>query len=469
MSKNFTVEVDTLKSIIEEVAPFNSKSNCAQFDIGTKAPKENILVSTVTVVSGGNMLKKEFYANFEGAEAPICKFNVSLNTLISYLNVLLAYQEDICFDLSDTEVTLKAGEHAELSLPLITEAEPTFPISSANAYAIFQFNTAKFLEFARKGCFLYDEKDNRNIGDRFVFECSLASGKVTAYSTNNNAAARSFIECGMDTEGRPNYSTCPAFVLHKLKEKCKTLSGEAKKQLEEKIEAATASYMSSSGKDTSSIYALCKEENVDISEHSFSLLVSSFQLLKNVLKGTNFFRMIITDMHCILFTDTNSCAMFTLGSTTPSWYNSIFPNIDMLQPLTEVVVDKQTLLHGLSVFSVISGEGDSAPKLPAHVQIVGNNLILSAQKTKATAACVEMTGDHENLSIYVFPKLLQTVLNTLNNGNVYLGFKGPTSPIVVRNGALQDETNSTAIVLPVNPNTQTEKTKRETEAKDSEE
>lgn len=468
MSKKFTVEVDTLKSMVEEITPFNSKSNCAQFDIGTKEPKENILVSTVTIVNGGNMLKKEFHANFDGAKAPICKFNVLLNTLISYLNVLLAYQEDICFSLSDTEVTLKAGDHAELSLQLITDAEPAFPISSTNAYAIFQFNTANFLEFARKGCFLYDEKDHRNIGDRFVFACNLTVGKIAAYSTNDSAAARSFIECGMDATGRPNFSTCPAFVLYKLKEKCKTLSEETRKQLEEKIEAAATTYLNSSGKDASCIYALCKEENVDISEHSFSLLVSSFQLLKGVLKGTSFFRMILTDMHCILFTDTNSCAMFTLGSTTPSWYKSIFPSIDKLQPLTEVVVDKQTLLHGLSIFSVVT-DSDSTPKLPAHVQIVGNNLILSAQKTKATAACVEMVGDCENLSIYVFPKLLQTVLNTLNNGNVYLGFKGPSSPIVVRNGSLQDETNSTAIVLPVHMDTSTEETKKESEAEVSEE
>lgn len=450
MSKEFTIQVNTLKTVVEEVTPFNTKNNCAQFEIGIQPPKENLLVSTVTVVNGGNMLKKEFYVAFEGNEAPTCKFNVSLNTYISYINALLAYQEDIFFEVSDSDVILKAGEHAALSLPLIMEAEPIFQISSMNAYAIFQFNTANYLEFARKGCCLYDAKDNRNVCDRFLFSCDLTSGKMTAYSTNNNAAARAFIECGTNKEGRPNFSTCPAILLYELRRKCETLSGEEKQCLEDKIKAASDLYTNSSGKDPSSILTLSKEENISVSEYSFSLLVSSFQLMKGVLKGTNFFRMIVTDMHCILFTDTNTCAMFTLGSTAPCWPNSVFPSIDKMQPQSEIVVDKQTLLHGLSVFLIATEEEKSGPKEPAHVQIRNNSLTMSIRKTNIAAPCMELTGEHENMSIYIYPKLLQTVLNTLNNGNVYLGFQGSKAPIVVRNGALQEETNSIAIVLPVN-------------------
>ena len=200
-----------------------------------------------------------------------------------------------------------------------------------------------------------------------------------------------------------------------------------------------------SEKNLSPLLNLCKQEGINTSEYSFSLLYNSFDLMKKVVKNSTFFQVALTDTYCIVRTST-STAVFTLGSTVPTIYNVITGMVDK-KPLTETAIDTQAFMKGLSLMLLHSDISND--KKPVLLNASESGLFLNYGESRSKMEYVDKAGSINEMSIYMMATLLKKVVSNMNNGNLYLAFYGKEKPVLIRNGSINDENKNYVIVLPV--------------------
>lgn len=440
----FTIESSELKKLMETVAPFNNKKNTMQFVIGCKDAGDNKLPSICHLVNGGSMVRKGFFAkkveNQDAGTVPYCSFNVKAADLISFANALLSYEEDVEFSIEESILTLRAGVQAEVTLSLTDEVEPLLPYTPKDSVLAMVLETSKFLDFARKGCFLNDDSDSRNIGDRVVFKASVNEGcALSGFSTNLYAFATA--TWSLEEE---NMMFKPPLLLLGLRQKESSLTGTDKKSLEDKIRKAEEEYRESNYTKFDMLKALAEEEGIEQKMFDFSLLHGTFNLVKGIVKGTKNFQVGVTDTYLIVLTK-STVGVFTLGSTIPSVYNNLSA-FSGNEPVAKIVVDTQTVMKGLSLLSL----NVPTSEVPLHITLGDKEMTLQVGGNTVSVTYIEKAGKCQNLSRYVNADLLREVVSHMDNGNLYFSFcEDEKVPIVVKNASIDGVSDSLAYVFAV--------------------
>lgn len=444
--KNFKIPVTVLKDLVNRLAPFSNGKNAVSFVIGFMPGGDGKVPSTATIVDGGNQISVGITVLADDDEK--YAFAVKADEFLGIASALLAYDEVIEVNVSETTAMLRAGAHAELPLALLAEAEQPLPCDESKSFVALLLETGKFLSFARKGCYLFDSSDTRNIADRVVIKLDLTGdGEMTGFSTDTFAFATAKMSLEpTDKDKHPNgYRVLGYFYANELRKKAMSLPEEEQKVLMARIDEALAS----DDKTMTPLMNLCKEQGITIDKLDFSLLYNSFELLKKVIKGTTVFQLAVTDMHVIILTQ-NCTAAFTLGSTVPTIYDGLF-SILKQKPQAEVVIDTQALNNGLSLMLLNKAIRDM--KASVFVEASNDGLVLSHGGSKTKADYVAKAGAVGATDIHISAPLLKKVVSSMDNGNLYMAIYGPKNPIFVRNGALDTENHTCSCLLPVNPET----------------
>lgn len=438
----FKINTESMKSLIDELTPFSGGKTSVSITIGFQTGKDGRIPSTATIVNGGNMLVKGFFAL--GEDKTKCTVAFDAGEFIKLTSGLLAFNESIKFTVSESGVKLAAGEFASIQLPLLAENETPLPYDLSKTNVALLIDTNKFLSLAHKGCFLHDDNDQRNIADRIVIKLTLTGdGTMRGYSMDGHAFSTALISLKPKDVNKPSgYIIKPNWQISILKEMADKLPEKERDALNKRIQEAEEAL---ANKDSSLLLELCKKESVDTSEYKFSLLYSTFELMKKVVKGTTVFQIALTDTYCIVRTS-NTTAVFTLGSTVPTFYDTLVSYIER-KPLAEVVIDTQAFLKGLSL--MLLNPNINNKKEAILIKAESNSLILSYGESTAKAKYVEKSGAIGSTSLYMMATLLKKVVSNMDNGNLYLSFYDTKSPILIRNGTIKTESRDFVFVLPV--------------------
>lgn len=431
--KKITISAEELKAINNALALFSSSENSIQFEFGitdsSQAEHENEICSSATIVNGGMQLKKTFYVPMPSDFMPeelYATFFVKSNDFITYSNGLLSFNEEVCMEIGNN-LTMRVGDIAKKCLELIPEenADALLPEEYSKAFVACTLATDKFLAFARKGCYLFDDKDTRNTMDRV--KVSIEGTTITGYSTNGFIVATSRMN---DCKVKFLHENLAMFLLAKKRDGMPADKRDSfKSAVKEALEKNT-------------LLEFAENEGINCNAFEFSLLSASFHALKKVVAGTKMFQLVVTDNYCYVNTG-DMMAVFTLGSTVPTIYSSIsaWQGVDVS---ARVVVDGPSLLNGISLLTL-----DNDSKNPVHVSLQDGNLSLVKNDASVRCSLVESDGA-DNADIYINGSYLKQALSSLDNGNICLTFRTGRTPVELRNGALSDSSDALAFVLLVN-------------------
>lgn len=449
MSK-FILENKEAKKLIEDVSAFSTKKNALQFVIGYKDIEADKLYCMVSLSNGSSMVTKGFFAkkpaDFSATTVPYIQMNVKAESFISYLGALLSFDEDILFSVEGAELRLSVGTQASMVLSLVDEVEPRLPIEYAKSVLALQLKTNQFLAFARKGCFLSEPADAQGIADRIVFNVTRTTDTMytfEGFSTDKQAFSTAKLELAANCIGFQ-----PMLLVNKLLELSSKLEGTEKEVLDKELAEAVDELQTSKMVKSDKLNALAaKYDSIQRNKFSFSVLADSFTLIKSILKGTEAFRMAITDTYLILVTNSVT-SVFTLAASVPNYIS----NLDKWTagaPLAEVVVDADMLKKGLSLLSVT--EGSLSKNTPLHMVADADELRITLANNTVVAKYVDKAGAVGATNIYLNTGKLKGILDSLDNGNVYMAFRGEKLPLEVKNAAIDGQSNSFAILAPVAP------------------
>lgn len=447
MSNKFMIEVDVAKKLADDIKAFSTSKNAVRLKIGYKPAVGENIPSEAIVVDGGNMLEKGFYAKEVDGEVFNGSVNLKSAEFINNLLALIAYEENIVFTVEEASVIMEAGKQASLVLPITLDVEPELEVDVKSAAQVaINVTTEKFLTLAQKGCFLGVE-DIQNIADRYVLKIEFRDGGIlTGYSTDRHAFAFSSVALQDEDTKRATYCIMPAFYIERLKKKAQSLDSDEKQRIENEIAAAEK------GNPSDICYALERlaiKEQVDISEMKFSILCEPFSLIEKLIKGTKYFQLAVTDTYCVIQTDT-SRGVFTLGSTIPAFYDNGMGMFIENSPLAGIVVDTQLMQRALSLIFLSKEARDN--KVVVHLWLDAKGLHLEWGDNAAIIEFVEKEGDLDKVDCYMSPVLLSKVISSMDNGNLYIGFRTSIKePLLFRNGSLDNTGKSLAVALQVNP------------------
>lgn len=448
--RKYTIDFNDLKNLVDGLKDFDNQKNFLHLTFGNGPVKNDKVPCLAILVNGGNMIKKGFYMSMQENEnetSPVTVY-VQARNFINHAYAFIAYEEDICISITDTALGLSVGCSADVRLPLSDECEPALPFDKHKSLVAFQLCTENFLSFLRKGCYLSDETDKRNITDRVVIRFnSTSNGTLTGFSTDGYAFATSELDLGTNDKGNNNYIIYPLLMLERLKKKAGSLpetSSEIRDSLLKQIAESENNYIESNYQDASKISELAKKEDIDLSEFSFSLPIKSMEILKAVIKRTKKIQIAISDMYCHVITAT-ATATFTLGSTVPTVYQGLY-SYTQSKSFAEVVVDAQTIRKDLALLSLSASESDN--KIPIHLTISNNSFCMNLKDSSTATPCLELAGEVDMLSVNISTTLLKNVINNMDNGNLYFALKmEPGKMLEIRNGSLTDKSNSLTLLL----------------------
>lgn len=446
MSK-FILEAGVAKKLVEAVAPFNNKKNSLQFVIGYKSAEDRKLASMVSISNGSAMARKGFYALLTDDAAPEgvpYRMNVKADSFISYINALLAFEENILFSIDGSELRLSVGGQASMILPLIDEVEPELPYEPAKAVLALNLETSKFLAFARKGCFVSDSSDAQGIADRLVFKATISNDKyaLEGFATDKHTFATAKMELTAD-----NMMFKPMLLANRLQEMADKLSGTDKEVLEKEIADAMEELMASKLTKFDKLKALAAARKIEQSEYTFAVLSESFGLVKSLIKGSEKFQAAVTDNYLIVLTPSVT-GVFTLAASVPGFHAQIGKLVSA-EPVAKVVVDTDTIRKGLALLTV--SVDTSAKNVPLRLLAGDDELRLILGGNTVAAKYVEKSGAVGSVEIYLNTIKLKAVVESLDNGNAYMAFRGEQAPFEVKNASIDGESNSFAIIAPVAP------------------
>lgn len=448
--KKYTIDFNELKKLVDGLKHFDNQKNFLNLTFGAGPSKGDKMPCLAVLVNGGYMIKKGFYMSvLENEDGnSYATVHVKARDFINHAYAFIAYEEDIAISISATALGLSVGTSADVQLPLSDECEPPLPFDTRKSLVAFQLGTENFLNFLRKGCYLSDDEDVRNIADRVVIKFNSAGdGSLTGFSMDGYAFATSELSLGTNDNGNSNYIIYPLLLLERLKKKAESMietSTEAGDALLKLIEDAEKIYIESGYKDSSKISELSEKEDIDLSEFSFSLPVKSLEILKAVIKGTKKIQIAITDMYCIVLTAT-ATAIFTLGSTVPTIYHGL-SSLTQSTPIAEVVVDTQTILKDLSLLSLSASE--TGNKIPLHLTLANNSLCMKLKDSSTAATCLEHAGKLDKVSVNISNTLLRKVVGNMDKGNLYVALRTePGNMLEIRNGSLTDKAKSLTLLL----------------------
>lgn len=457
----FSIEYGVMKSILDDIAAFRTKSNSAAFTIGIKDPSGNTekLASSVTVVNKGMQVTKAFYVpmpaeyepltNEDGSVVPFLSFAVKAERFSQVVGSLLAYESDILIDVNGNSAVLSVGTKATFPVDLVGEdqLEPVLPQENKKAIAMVALKTSNFNMLARKGGFLYAEDEAHHFADRVLFTLS-GDAKIEIYSTNVFSMAKAWCDAKIQ------YKEGNLFTLL-LNQKLASLTGEKK----ETFEKALADI-----KDAAALEAFAKENDLG-HEFSFSLLSNAFKVLRNVVSGTENFCAIVTDNY--LYVNAGSImATFTLGNSIPRCYSAM-DSFESLPVVASVALDTEELSRGLSILNL--AKNNATGTVPVSLSLNKSSLSLSCNGSSIKIPYVENKGELKSQR-FLSVDYLREITDSLDKGNVVLEFREENRiPLCIHNGTLEGKSNSVAYCFLVNAPKKVKETKKTEDDAPSEE
>lgn len=446
--KKFNLEVSVLKNIVDNLLLFKSGSNACVFRIGTKVASEDKLQSSVTIVNGGTQSEIAFFAvtpaDYEplennGVAVPYVTFACKADAFTSVANALLAYEESITISVDGNKVALAANTKANVEIPLVAEddLEATLPSVPKNGPIVaVQGKADSFMSIAKKGAFLRNDKCQHHVGDRVVIEL-VGADKISAYSTNSFA----FAAATANVQTKYNIPQLAMFRLRLMAEK---LKDEEKASFEQEVKAQM---QDTTGKQ---LVEFAKGKGVSLDRFAFSLLHTSFFIMKKLISTCEMFKIAVTDNYCYLMAG-NVMATFTLGNTVPTVVQQAVVNFTRPSASDSVVVDCNVLQKGLAVLSLIGAEGKKTVS-PSFVEVSSEGLKLTKKGSSVLSPYIEKKGSGTS-KCFLDAELLKETVSSLDSGNVVFTFReGVGVPVEIRNGSLADNATSLAFILQVDPN-----------------
>lgn len=452
--KVFTIELDTLKMLVETMNLFKSPTNSLQFVIGTedRTAKEHpeLLASKVIAVNGTMMCERVFYSvrpeDYDPDESLVyAKFNVKAASFLNCLNALLAYAEDVVFTVSDGKVELASGKHAVLSEALVSEneVEPLLPQDYATkAVASFAMEGNRFVDLLRRGCGAIDN-DGGNYTDRALF--TLADNRISANSTDSKCVLKAWSD-------KVQVKFLLNLIPYAFGKKCAGMDAAEQKAFGTKLLSLTQRISPANKDDADKAAAkkeldeMAKENGVDLNTFDFCVLAPSLPVMRKCASGVPQVMVAVTDNH--LYMNAGALmATFTLGTPLA---NNIYVSMEKLRngtALAKCVVDVQELMNGLNISFLGMTE---ATQDALRVTMDEGALVMSCAGRTIRTPFVEKEGVLSQVDFRLNPYVFKRALSSMSNGNLAIIVRDDDhAPIEVYNGSLSEPGSSYALVFRV--------------------
>ncbi|MBR6605541.1 MAG: hypothetical protein IKK92_06700 [Prevotella sp.] len=501
--KKFVVEFSVIKSLTDALTLFSTKDNVVSFTIGVKNPNGNndeFLTASVSI-TGNNCCATKMFAtkmpsDYEliedkGAIIPYAKFSVKANKFISYANVLVSYEEDIAFTLDENRLTLDVGEKASVDLELVEdELSSSFPDEMGKSIVMIQASAASFMAFAKKACALAEKGEA--ITESVVIHV-LEQGDNTlirGFSTDKNCFSSDILTCekvklrknflaahllseialSLEGEVQNNYMNflsslaveeLPSFITYLLS---KPQFDEA--ESEENKDGSDADVNNPFkkfqeeliGANLKTLPSVAAEHELNLDRHTFVIHVDNFQIIQKLAGTAKNITFGISANYCYV-SCASTMAIFALKSDNPTWPN-MMNKWNAIASNANCVVDAETLLKGLSIFSL----DENANNIPVHITSNKSGLVFAKGTNKVVLPFVE-SDIQGKVDTYLSSKLLKKVVSNLDKGNLCFMIRDDNRvPVELHNGSLKEMSNAVAYLARVNP-PNVGATKQETETK----